>query len=308
MMKPASIIIIIPYFGKWPEWVEFFMLSCQANPSINWLFITDCGKPQVKPNNCQFIETSFADYTSQISQKLAINFNPTSPYKLCDIKPAYGYLHQAQTQAYDFFGFGDIDVIYGNLRQFLTDDILAKHQLISTHNNRISGHLCLLKNTPTMIQAFQRIKNWQNLFENPQHLSIDESKFTKVFMPHRKHPTWLKYLYAYFSPYWRHNYFKEQYSTILAPMPWCDGKQQHPEQWYWRQGHLSNNQNGQQEFMYLHFMNWKSNTWLPKQQGGVAAWQNLTTLLNFDSNTDMQQVQQFTINPKGFFLGISNAN
>ena len=232
-----------------------------------------------------FIETSFSEYKDNISQTLNIDFSRAAPYKICDIRPAYGHLYKKYLEGYDFFGFGDIDVIYGNLRHFLTDDILARYQLIATHPNRISGHFSLFKNNDLMRNAYKKIPDWKVLFETPEHLSLDESKFTKVFIPHRKHPRWIKKIYALFSPYWRNNYFHEQYSTILSPIPWLDGSHIHPEEWYWKDGILSNNKDGKRDFMYLHFMNWKSSTWLHKEYGTTVAWSSEDTVFQFNSNS-----------------------
>ena len=35
-----------------------------------------------------------------------------------------GYLLEDQIKVYDFWGFGDLDVIYGNLREYYTDLLL----------------------------------------------------------------------------------------------------------------------------------------------------------------------------------------
>ncbi|MCU7968265.1 MAG: hypothetical protein KZQ74_13910, partial [gamma proteobacterium symbiont of Bathyaustriella thionipta] len=173
------------------------------------------------------------------------------------------------------------------------------HQLIATHDNRISGHFCLLKNNETMRNAFRRMPHWKELLETQSHLGIDESKFTKVFMPHRKHPKWLKSLYGLFSPYWRNNYFHEQYSTILSPIHWIDGNAEHPQQWHWEKGKLSNTVNNDTEFMYLHFMNWKSSRWLSKEYGSQAAWEALDSLVHFDSRVENNF---WTITKSGFYL------
>ena len=298
-MKHSTIKFIIPYFGHWPEWINLFMQSCQYNPDINWLFFTDCGEPEFKAPNTHFIHIEFKDYKALVSKKLNINFEQSDPYKLCDLKPAYGYIHQEHIDGYDFFGFGDLDVIYGQLRHFLTEDILQNHQLISTHDNRISGHFCLLKNNETMRNAFRRMPYWKKLLETPAHLGIDESKFTKVFIPHRKHPNWLKAVYGLFSPYWRNNYFHEQYSTILSPLQWIDGAVDHPQEWQWEQGRLTNTIDKNREFMYLHFMNWKSSQWLHKQYGSSAEWENMETLVHFDSEVE---ASHWSITKSGFNL------
>lgn len=36
-----SIIIIVPYFGEFPNYFQLFLNSCKYNESINWVIITD---------------------------------------------------------------------------------------------------------------------------------------------------------------------------------------------------------------------------------------------------------------------------
>jgi len=268
----------MPYFGKWPAWFDLFLLSCKWNASIDWLFLTDCPEPALRMPNVRYRQIEFSDYCKLVSSRLGIDFKPRTPYKLCDVKPCYGYIHSDAIEGYDFFGFGDVDVIYGDLRKFLDERVLS-HQLISTHRGRISGHFCLLKNNEKMRNAFRRIVGWQGLLETPEHLGIDESNFTKVFLRlrHRLYPTLVRELPGVFDGFQRNNHWEEQYSTILSPLPWIDGSAQHPEEWLWKDGHLTNTRDGDREFMYLHFMNWKSARWLPKElrrSGGRAAWED----------------------------------
>ena len=148
-----SIRFVIPYFGCWPFWMDFFLAGCARNPDIDWLFFTDCGIPQNVPDNVTFIEISYSDYCALVSERLGIDFSPADSYKLCDIKPAFGYIHAEHLDGYDFWAFGDVDVVYGNLRKYFTANRLATKDLFATHARRISGHLCLLRNTPTMREA-----------------------------------------------------------------------------------------------------------------------------------------------------------
>ena len=92
-------------------------------------------------------------------------------------------------------------------------------------------------------------------------------------------PYWLKALMWISSSFHRNVYFVEQYSTILSQIPWFNGKS-HPECWKWHNGRLTNSNDGEKEFMYLHFMNWKSAKWLASN-GSVqkAAWEYLNTVV-----------------------------
>jgi hypothetical protein len=272
-----TICVLIPYFGKWPEWFRLFLLSCRFNPTINWHFFTDCGSPVNPPKNVGFSETSYPDYQEKISARLDIRFTG-SPYKLCDLKPALGFIHQDIIAAYDYFGFGDIDVIYGNLRNFLSPEMLTKN-LISTHPDRVSGHFCLLKNTEEMRTIFREIPDWKKLLENPQHRGVDESHFTKLFIKHRKHPEWLKRWNARY----RDCTFREQCSTVMSHKhSWIDGSPNYPEIWEWAQGALTANGH---EMMYLHFMNWKSGRWHNRSgETGKAPWESLDRLVQAEDS------------------------
>lgn len=47
----AKIAMIVPYFGKWPEWMDLYLYSCSKNPQVDFLFFTDCLMPAtVYPN------------------------------------------------------------------------------------------------------------------------------------------------------------------------------------------------------------------------------------------------------------------
>ena len=100
-MKNKSIIFIIPYFGQWPEWFPFYLESCRINSDINWLFFSDCGLPPNVPPNVQIREVSLFEYCRRVSGALGIEFVDVAPYKLCDIKPAYGLIHEKDIKGYD---------------------------------------------------------------------------------------------------------------------------------------------------------------------------------------------------------------
>lgn len=263
-MGNAKIIIIIPYFGSWPCWFDFFIESCKYNPKINWLFYTDCGEPNNKADNIKMVHCHFDEYKKIVSESLGIIFNPDSAYKLCDIKPAYGFIHESEIQGYDFWGFGDIDVIYGNLQNYITEEML-KYNLISFHGHRVSGHLCLLKNTEEMRNAFKRHKGWEKIFSNKNHHAFDERQFNQIFIRHKNWPKKLRRI-LYFGRYFmRTALFQESYSTGLGSVPWIDNTFSFPPEWRWKNGELTTSISGELTFPYLHFLHWKKHWGIDKK-------------------------------------------
>ena len=98
-----SIIIIIDYFsGKWPEWFPLYLESCRRNPTITWLFHTDCPVDSFNIKNVIFRSMTRDDYIKHVSECLRINFAPTDNYKLCDLKPMRGALFESEIRGYTF--------------------------------------------------------------------------------------------------------------------------------------------------------------------------------------------------------------
>ena len=256
-MKNQRIIFLIPYFGKWPFWMPFFIESCRHNPDIQWQFFTDCPIPVNSPDNIRYSEISFDEYNKMVSDRLGIHFNPRTPYKLCDLKPAMGYLHQDKISGYGFWGFGDIDLIYGNLRAYFSPQRLDKFDLISTHERRVSGHLCLIRNTQEMLECFKRVPQWKEKLENSEHTGFDEGAFSRLFIRYKQWPFFLRSLLSMPNRLWRHSEFYEAFSTPNGRVPWHDGSFNFPDCWKWSDGKLTNSKDGDRQFPYFHFIAWK---------------------------------------------------
>ncbi|UVJ44442.1 hypothetical protein NVV94_02210 [Pseudomonas sp. LS1212] len=255
------ILFIIPYFGRWPFWMPFFLASCRCNPDIDWLLFSDCGTPEDLPDNVRIEAISFTEYCQMVSKRLEIDFVPTEAYKLCDIKPALGYIHADRLKGYDFWAFGDIDLIYGDLRAYFTAERLANHDLFSTHERRVAGHLCLMRNTACKRELFKEIKGWRTRFTDNEHHALDEGAFSRLFLWRKNFPKPLFELVGKFNPLRRRSEFTEAFSTPGGVIKWHDGSDDFPRQWYWRDGCLSNDRDGNRTFPYFHFVCWKRNEW-----------------------------------------------
>jgi hypothetical protein len=184
MSSLKKICIIIPYFGKWPAWINYFLLSCKYNKPIDWFFFTDCESPVIKDNNLFFFNMSLKDFNQTASSKLGISINVKYPYKLCDLKPAYGEIFSEYISNYDYWGYGDLDLVYGNIRQFLTEEILASYDIISNHHDFVTGHFCILKNTQEINQLFKKGGFFKKAFQQPDYTGFDEQILTYKISPH----------------------------------------------------------------------------------------------------------------------------
>jgi hypothetical protein len=278
-----SIIILIHYFGKWPEWFPLYLESCRHNPTIDWLFYTDCPFDSFQVKNVAFRYISREDFVKRVRERLGVDFSLEGNYKLCDLKPMMGALCEEEIRGYDFYGYGDIDVIYGDIRKFYTDEVL-QNNVLSTHTWCISGHLALFRNKRWVRQAFRRHKDWRRVLEDPAHQRFDEDMYTAVFgYPALRRRIDL-FLYELMHPfsikYRRKLYFREQYTTPLMPGEWRNGTFNHPNVWFWKNGCITNELDGDTPYIYFHFMNYKNARYMNPAWGKEAYWSRLSHIVH----------------------------
>lgn len=166
-----SIALICPYFGRFPENIDLTFYSMSKNNSIDWYIFTDDMKWFGKYENIHFVNMTFEYFQDIVYKKIGTKVS--SPYKICDYKPSFGYLFSEYIEKYDFWGYCDLDVIFGDLRKFITEDKLDKYDKIYE-----LGHLSIFKNTDNIRKAFMGnndcIVNFKDILNQKEILVFDE--------------------------------------------------------------------------------------------------------------------------------------
>ena len=158
---PKPLILFLHWFGPWPEWIDLFVESCKWNGDIDWLIFTDQDPPENAAPNVRYAKASFEEHKARVCKEIGIDPAPIGPYKLCDLRPAFGLVYEREIEGYRNYGHCDLDLIFGDIRSFYTDAVLEKYEVISTHADRLSGHLAVLRNNEFNKAAFRRISGWK---------------------------------------------------------------------------------------------------------------------------------------------------
>jgi len=178
MKQHLSIAILTCWYGPYPWYLPYFIHSCKYNPTIDCIIITDNKEPILnKPVNVKIIYKALDDIKALASKKLGFTVNIDYPYKLCDFKPAYGFLFPEIIAGYKFWGHGDIDVVYGNIRNFMTEEILESYDIISSRHDYITGTFCLFRNNEQINSLFMQSKDYEKVFSSSEHFCFDECNF-----------------------------------------------------------------------------------------------------------------------------------
>ena len=141
-----SIVLICPYFGVINKSIHSLWLQgCAANPEIIYLLLTDDEEAlkMPMPENVKGILMRWDECVALVRSKFEFDIVLNNPYKLCDYRPAYGFIFKDFIAGFDFWGHTDSgDTLYGDLRKFLTNELLNQYDKI-----HIFGHMSLYRNT-----------------------------------------------------------------------------------------------------------------------------------------------------------------
>ena len=167
------ICFIIPYFGKFNNYFNIFLKSCETNASLcDWLIFTDDKTKYNYPDNVHVNYISWDDMKRFIQGKFDFEVSLNRPYKLCDFKVAYGYLFSEYLNDYEFWGHCDTDLIWGKIEDFLKDDILNNYDKIFN-----LGHCTIFRNTYENNRRFMSNvlgERYKEVFSAKENMSFDE--------------------------------------------------------------------------------------------------------------------------------------
>lgn len=173
-----SIVMIACWSGPYPWYLPYFVHSCGFNPSVDFIIISD--NPETienLPPNLKIIYKPLEEMEQTASEKLGFTASIKHGYKLNDFKPAYAYIFADLVAGYDFWGHMDLDIILGNLREFLDATMLDTYDFISVRPDFTAGCFCLYKNNSEINHLFMRSKDYREVMSNPEHCCFDECNF-----------------------------------------------------------------------------------------------------------------------------------
>lgn len=245
-----SICMVIPYFGKFHDYFNLWLESVKYNKDIDFLIFTDVCEKYELPHNVKFVKTSLDMLKKRIQNLYPFKIKINTPYKLCDFRPAYGDIFKDELSEYDFWGYCDVDLIFGDIRKFVTDEVLERYEKINLH-----GHFSLYKNNDKMNLLYKRNfkelidykfvfkQNWNYHFDEYPGISFycQSAKIKVIDIEQYADMSWLDYK------------FIKKYDKCRR----LDDDDNIEQIFYWKDGKLlnlvrDNEQIKEEEFMYIH--------------------------------------------------------
>lgn len=173
-MPYPEICLIAAYFGRLPNYFDLWKLSAERNNFIDFFLVTDATEETLGPlpENIKLIRMTMEQFRLHAEAKLKTKVSITRAYKICDLKPTYAKLFEDQIQKYKFWGYCDLDVIWGDLKQHFPRDLFENYDRIQEN-----AHLTFFRNTEEIRNLYSSPLgpvNYQTVFADPNSYAFDE--------------------------------------------------------------------------------------------------------------------------------------
>ncbi len=227
--------------GKIPMWTPAFYLSCRTNPDIDFFVYTNLDLPPTDIPNLRIMPMTVPEFEHRATEAMGTRIEVHHHLnKLADLKPVYGLIFADHLKEYAFWAYSDFDLVWGDVRAFMTDSLLHANDIVSSRTDRLCGHFTLIRNTPQHNRVFELIPDVYNAMTCPTHMRLDEPVLTRYIKEGLgEWPLTFKS-----RVYWKSNWtIDAKYQRDMGDGPndclrWRDGKAFNVEG---------------QEMMYLHF-------------------------------------------------------
>ncbi len=193
MDSKYKILLIAVYFGEFPPEFNLWLKSCENNADIHFLLCTDQDMIYI-PDNMLWKKMSLEDCQKMFLAASGMNIVLTRPYKMCDYRPLYGKVFKEELRGYDFWGHCDIDMVWGNIRTFLTDNILDCYDRIGSF-----GHMSLYRNNKKMNNLYKKkgsAFSYKKVFQSEYNYNFDEMYGMNLICSKNK-VKWMDFRHAY---------------------------------------------------------------------------------------------------------------
>jgi hypothetical protein len=170
MSYSAEVRLIVPWIGLTPAWIGQFLQRIRASAP----FVS----VQVVPIYWQNPWKSFRHriFTAVgVMPPLVIE-----PRKLCDYRPAFGEIFRREIGHAEWWGWCDLDCVFGDFNAFLAPEVLEASDLVTDHASIVNGPLTIVRNEPGMNMLYRERGHFRDIFAGDEHVAFDEKGFTDI--------------------------------------------------------------------------------------------------------------------------------
>ena len=155
------VVVIIPWYGKLPPYFGAYLNSLEGK-DLDVLWVSDA-EVKKHPANLIVIRKTFEEVKKLMEEKLKTPIVIDTAQRISDFKPMFGKVFEDYIGDYEYWGWGDCDLVYGRkFNDFLKKTLeVGKYDVISMRKEYLSGPVCFLRNTTAIRELYMKADNWR---------------------------------------------------------------------------------------------------------------------------------------------------
>jgi hypothetical protein len=170
-MAENKIVLVSVWFGKEPACFSVWLKTAAFNSEVDFIVICDFQPAFPPPSNVRIVRETRAEYSTRVSNAFGVSFSLGNAYKLCDQKLFIYSLYSDLLSGYEWFGYCDLDIVWGDLSLDLTPSALKNLDKIG-----LNAHCSLWR--VSRFEGFLRnpkgLADTQKLLDSTRNYALDE--------------------------------------------------------------------------------------------------------------------------------------
>ncbi|GAB3964286.1 hypothetical protein GCM10028806_01650 [Spirosoma terrae] len=168
-MANSPVAILVIWIGPFPSSFDLWLLSIKNSP-FDFIFVTDQKQP-IECTQYKWLNSTLEELCALFSSTLGFQAALSFPYKLCDYRPLYGEAFSDILYNYDYWGYCDLDMVFGDCSSVLE---LVENKTITKIFQR--GHLSLIKNDSNINSLYRKsnLIDYKYIYMNEKSCMFDE--------------------------------------------------------------------------------------------------------------------------------------
>jgi hypothetical protein len=179
-----KIVLLQLWLGEIPDYF-WFHYETTKNLNIDFLIFTD-SELVIDSPNYKVIPITKDEVERKVSLMLDYEYKFKNLRKTNDLKSCLGELFEEHLTGYDFFGFYDIDTLFGDFQKLVmpyTEEYDVISFSDSVHHNRISGPFTIIRNTYENARLYRKnIDRFLEMLNLDNVSAFEEHELSKILI------------------------------------------------------------------------------------------------------------------------------
>jgi hypothetical protein len=152
--------IFMPWWGPAPGWQDQFMRRALELRSLEVILVGDAAAfaPWA---DVPRMPITMDEFDMRASEVAGVKVRKETPgfsrgQCVCELRPMMADMYPEVLQRLPWWGWGEWDCVWGDWDSYLTEERLARHDMISSSSYTVNGPFTLLRNEVRMRQLYRR--------------------------------------------------------------------------------------------------------------------------------------------------------